>query len=840
MANIHALVTSVNDICCCGQNSGRFHWNGSFVSLNRRKGYRTKNKCGNSGYRNGGRVRVPAVGGHPWRLRAATDPRFVEESTSRNSIVKNQVPFIEIPVTCYQILGLHDQAEKDEIAKSVIHLTNTEIDEGYTEDVVVSRPVLKDVRDKLLFEPEYAGIIKENQPPKSSLKIPWDWLPVVLCLLQEAGEEKLVLEIGRRAMQHPCSKPFIHDMLLAMALAECVIANVGFEKQNISHGFEALVHARYLLGSKSSLGKLKLLSQIEEYLEKLAPDCTLELLRMPHTPDNTERRRGAISALQELLRQGLDVETSCQVQDWPCFLNQALKELMASEIVDLIPWDNLAVTRKNRKSIESQNQRTVIDSGSFYMVMLAHIALGFSSKQVDLINKAKLICECLTSEGFDLKFEEAFCSLLLGQSDQATAAERLRQLEVNSNPSSQKSTQMKKIKEVSSADKPLETWLIEAALSLFPDTRDCSPSLADFFTWEKRTSGKRHHKRTAPAVSNIRHRPLAIALPLDRRDEEPVSSAVSSLHLGIAVKQLAPPDLQIPLTESMAIDGGSGNIPSAQLKRSLGSKQADVWKFWLSISHVLGKMIYAAALGFILVALLKLKNTLFWRAGNGARWRMDKQSADTSSLTWSADSSTDLSHQSLVTKKNGIARKFQKFLSALKVHFGYHSEAVDLKTASLFTGMSSNMSSSMTSTYGQQLSVKDAEILVKRWQAIKAEALGPNHDVHGLLEVLDGSMLVQWQNLADAAKGRSCFWRFVLLQLEVTRADILKDGVGREMAEIEVFLEEAAELVDESQPKNPTYYSPYKILYLLKRQDDGSWRFCEGDILTTSQPLIND
>lgn len=107
---------------------------------------------------------------------------------------------------------------------------------------------------------------------------------------------------------------------------------------------------------------------------------------MPHTPDNAERRRGAISALQELLRQGLDVETTCQVQDWPCFLNQTLKELMASEIVDLVPWDNLAVTRKTRKLIKSQNQRTVIDSCSFYMVMLAHIALGFSSKQTDLVN----------------------------------------------------------------------------------------------------------------------------------------------------------------------------------------------------------------------------------------------------------------------------------------------------------------------------------------------------------------------------------------------------------------------------------------------------------------------
>lgn len=42
-----------------------------------------------------------------------------------------------------------------------------------------------DVRDKLLFEPEYAGNIKEKIPPKSSLRIPRAWLPGALCLLQE-------------------------------------------------------------------------------------------------------------------------------------------------------------------------------------------------------------------------------------------------------------------------------------------------------------------------------------------------------------------------------------------------------------------------------------------------------------------------------------------------------------------------------------------------------------------------------------------------------------------------------------------------------------------------------
>lgn len=89
--------------------------------------------------------------------------------------------------------------------------------------------------------------------------------------------------------------------------------------------------------------------------------------------------------MRELLRQGLDVEASCQVQDWPSFLSQAFDKLLANEIVDLLPWDSLATMRKNKKTIESQNLRVLIDSNCFYRVFTAHMALGFSSKQKELV-----------------------------------------------------------------------------------------------------------------------------------------------------------------------------------------------------------------------------------------------------------------------------------------------------------------------------------------------------------------------------------------------------------------------------------------------------------------------
>lgn len=120
-------------------------------------------------------------------------------------------------------------------------------------------------------------------------------------------------------------------------------------------------------------------------MEELAAPCTLDLLGLPPLPENAERRRGAVAALRELLRQGLDVEASCQIQDWPCFLTQAISRLLATEIVDLLPWDTLAITRKNKKSLESHNQRVVIDFNCFYLVLVAHIAVGFSVKQTDKV-----------------------------------------------------------------------------------------------------------------------------------------------------------------------------------------------------------------------------------------------------------------------------------------------------------------------------------------------------------------------------------------------------------------------------------------------------------------------
>uniref|UniRef100_A0A453DFN5 Uncharacterized protein n=1 Tax=Aegilops tauschii subsp. strangulata TaxID=200361 RepID=A0A453DFN5_AEGTS len=761
----------------------------------------------------------------------------------------HSAPAVEIPVTCYQILGVTEKAEKDEIVKSAIELRKSEIEDGYTEEVSTCRQaLLLDVRDKLLFEQEYAGSTRAKVPPRSSLHIPWSWLPAALCVLQEVGEEKLVLDIGQAALRRADSKPYVHDVLLAMALAECSIAKASFEKSKVSLGFEALARAQYLLRKKPSLEKMPLLEQIEESLEELAPACTLEVLSLPRTPENSERRRGAIAALCELLGQGLDVESSCRVHDWPYFLGQAMDKLLATEIVELLSWDSLATTRKNKKSLESQSQRVVVDFDCFYRAMLAHLASGFSTRQTELvpffffylcligtklsclllfhslmyitsvqISKAKTICECLVaSENTDLKFEESFCSFLLGEESGATVFEKLQQLQSNGSSNSRNYGLAKK---KDSSDKvtvnqSLELWLKEVALSRFADTRDCPPSLANFFAAPKRLISTSKQKLGATRRVLLSSQTSPSANTCNRTSGQQNPRLNSTSHLGEAVKQLAPTTLggQGHSSTDRPVNGLS--TTSVPLKRNPGSHPVRTLESWGLTGDVIGKIAYTAVLGVALFGTLKL---LRFQFGNTKPAPSTRESAATSSLN---EAST--SDGSFISIR--VREQFEKLSKMLWLNNRLHSrsERSDLSPGS---------SDVAAIARKERMSLQEAEALVKQWQDIKSEALGPDYEIDMLSEVLDGSMLSKWQDLALSAKDQSCYWRFVLLNLSVVRAEILLDEAGDgEVAEIDAVLEEAAELVDDSQPKKPSYYSTYEVQYTLRRQDDRSWKICEAAV----------
>ncbi|XP_028549085.1 plastid division protein CDP1, chloroplastic isoform X2 [Dendrobium catenatum] len=741
------------------------------------------------------------------------------------------VGLVEIPVTCYQFLGLSLKAEKDEVVKAVMDLKDSEIEAGYTGDAIFSRQhLLMDIRDKLLFEPEYAGNLKENISPKSSLRIPWAWLPGALCLLQEVGEEKMVVGIGKAALEHSDVKPYVHDVLLSMALAECAIAKASFEKSKVYEGFEALARAQYLLKSKDSLGSMPLLSQIEESLEELAPACTLELLSLPHISDNAERRRGAIAALRELLRQGLDVETSCRVQDWHCFLSQALKKMMASEIVDLLSWENLASARKNKKLLESQNQKVVIDFDCFYLAMIAHLALGFSTRQMDLIDKAKTICECLiASEGADLKLEEALVSFLLGQIGEAAVFEKLQQLEINGNSTLQSSTAdipKTEVRDKQAIYQSLEKWLKDAALSVFPDTRECASSLANFFGGPKRILNLSNKKIGTSTAFYANNRSPSFGLSRENTTFVEHSPIKLARHMGEAVKQLAPVSLQTQSSLKKA-NNMTSNPSNSPLKRSLNLQNSKFWESWSLTGDILGRIACTTFVGCVMLGVLKMLSTAQPRISH--MLQPSQSTMNNNASIWTFDNAPGVKSSSFIDKS--IFCQLKNLLALFKHYYRHPADRRKIENPLFIDNLSSlTMASAVagTAAHRRKMPLEEAESLVKQWQDIKAEALGPDHQIDTLSEILSESMLSK--DLASSAKKGACFWRFVLLKLSILRADIVLDELGAEVAEVEAVLEEAAELVKDSQPRRPSYYSTYKVQYMLKKQDDGSWRFCSGGI----------
>jgi hypothetical protein len=282
-------------------------------------------------------------------------------------------------------------------------------------------------------------------------------------------------------------------------------------------------------------------------------------------------------------------------------------------------------------------------------------------------------------------------------------------------------------------------------------------------------------------------------------------------HLGEAVKQLAPTNLGLHSSTDKQVNGsGTTSVP---LKRNPGSHPLRTLELWGLTGDVMGKLAYSALLGFVVFGTLKLFRFQF---GHMKYANPSRESASTLSLD-----EASAPEGSFIT---GSVRK----------HFENLSKLLWLSDRVYPNGEERDkyaMPNDITAVHKQKMDFQEAEALVKQWQDIKSEALGPDYQIEMLPEILDGSMLSKWQDLVLSAKDQSCYWRFVLLNLSVVRAEIILDEVGAgEAAEIDAVLEEAAELVDDSQPKKPSYYSTYEVQYILRRQNDGSWKICEAAV----------
>lgn len=209
-----------------------------------------------------------------------------------------------------------------------------------------------------------------------------------------------------------------------------------------------------------------------------------------------------------------------------------------------------------------------------------------------------------------------------------------------------------------------------------------------------------------------------------------------SQHLGSAVKQLT--DTQNESIAGKSVNGSSVGTQSVQLERKLGAHHNKILQSLLDKTDVVRGITFATVLGCIVYAALALVRKNLIGAVGGSRWRSSIHKMDQSALILPKDFCSD--HEDLPdpTNQTGISGIVKKLLAAIRVKFENSSGAERLQSS-----FSASLSSSIVACQKERMPVDEAEALVMQWQTIKAEALGPNHQVHGLSDILDEPMLVQ-------------------------------------------------------------------------------------------------
>lgn len=233
-----------------------------------------------------------------------------------------------------------------------------------------------------------------------------------LMILQDAGECELVLHLGRAFLstidldENSAAQIYRPDVALAVALAYLQQGREQWQDEHYEQAAIALQTGYSLLEREGVFPETA--EEITADLAILRPYCVLELVSQPESRI-AERQRG-IQLLQEILRdrQGIDGAgddgSGLSIEDFLGFVQEVRDYLTAAEQQSLF---------------EAESQRP--SAVATYLAVYALIARGFAARMPALIRQAKIMLLRLGKRQ-DLYLEQAICSLLLGQTVEATEA----------------------------------------------------------------------------------------------------------------------------------------------------------------------------------------------------------------------------------------------------------------------------------------------------------------------------------------------------------------------------------------------------------------------------------
>lgn len=681
---------------------------------------------------------------------------------------------MRIPLDYYRILGLPLAASEEQLRQAysdrIVQLPRRE----YSTTSISSRKrlieeaymVLLDTEERKAYDQLYlAHVYTPNQtvdsvPPATladnnskdqdaqslSIEITPEGFVGSLLILQELGEYELVLKLGRpylvskpnlvslktghRVNQTEIpDNPDLPDIILTVSLACLELGREEWQQGHYENAAVSLETGEELLAREGLFSSVR--AEMAADLYKLRPYRILELLALPQT--QIPKRRQGLELLQSILedRGGIDGagndQSGLNIDDFLRFIQQIRHYLTVSE---------------QHKLFELESKRP--SAVATYLAVYSLIARGFTQRQPALIRQAKQMLMQLAKRQ-DVHLEQSLCALLMGQTEEAT-----RVLEL-----SQEYEALAFIREKSQDSPDLlpglclysEQWLQQEVFPHFRDLAKQQASLKDYFAdrqvqayleslptdaqitneWaginhqsfpQPNINHSRHHTNNSTEIQQYHHPTSNPELPETHIRPQPESTQVSiprwnhpptDERAGNQTSQI-PSTAATPNRRPHLANGtptATTNHQSPKRRRRKPSTNSIPQRFIQSQANFLSSLnpktrlvwLVLFSLGGLLVVALLV------------------------STTFSVVKNIFFSSPSLDGEQLAIE---------------LNQPPITIPDPN-----------SQTESSKEELTKQTAKKVIETWLSAKAAALGQNHEIDGLNEILTGAVLSQWQSVAQ-------------------------------------------------------------------------------------------
>ncbi|NJO59656.1 MAG: DUF4101 domain-containing protein [Richelia sp. RM2_1_2] len=757
---------------------------------------------------------------------------------------------MQIPLDYYRILGIPMAASDEQLRQAysdrIVGLPRREysseaiasrkkfIEEAY---VILSDPKERKEYDRVYlthaYTPEKTGdssvaVEERAMDSKTDLKsrtlgidISQDELIGALLLLQELGEYEQVLKLGRpylvnkngkvvgnlgessRAAQltpeQTAQRP---DVVLTVALACLELGREQWQQSHYENAAVSLETGLELLSNEELFQSVQ--AEIEADLHRLRPYRILELLALPM--EKTAERQQGLRLLQEALDQrsgidgtGLD-KSGLNVDDFLRFIQQLRHYLTVAE---------------QHKLFEQESKRP--SAVATYLAVYALIARGFTQRQPALIRQAKQMLIQLGKRQ-DVHLEQSLCALLLGQTQEATRALEL----------SQEYEALAFIRENSQDSPDLlpglclygENWLQNELFPHFRDLKNQPASLKEYFADSQvqaylEALPRENHQSAPQSQPNHQnhqsnHNSNVVYRSFNNHRQTPpgysqntTADAVSKPTNGVTpINETPTPAAPLPTAERFKNRAGAANNPARMTTTGIPTE---------TNSH----------------RRRKGSNIPNPQGAAGGTTRIPRQRRRTT--------------PSNLQKRNRFILLTLGSLSGLLVLWLLVGAGVGLLQNIFFRepalqGEQLNIQinqpvidipdpNSQTAVDSGTLTKSSAEQIVNTWLSTKKTALGPNHEIESLNNILVGTSLASWQIVARQDKANNRYRTFE------HNVNVESVDTSENQAAIEAIVTEQANFYENGQVnERKSYNETLRVRYMVVKID-GSWRIKDMSVV---------